>query len=95
MRRVLATGVAALLVAGLTAGPARAAGKPLTMVFIVDGLRPDSVNPTDTPNLWRMRNEGVWFANSHSVVPTVTRGNATVIGSGALPARSGILGNAM
>jgi arylsulfatase A-like enzyme len=95
MRRFLAAGVAALLAAGLAAGPARAAGKPLTMVFIVDGLRPDSVNPTDTPNLWRMRNEGVWFANSHSVVPTVTRGNATVIGSGALPARSGILGNAM
>jgi predicted AlkP superfamily pyrophosphatase or phosphodiesterase len=54
------------------------------MVFVVDGLRPDSVNPTDTPNLWRMRDEGTWFANSHSVVPTVTRGNATVIGSGAL-----------
>ena len=95
MRRFLAAGLAALVAAGLLAGPARAAGKPLTMVFIVDGLRPDSVNPTDTPNLWRMRNEGVWFANSHSVVPTVTRGNATVIGSGALPARSGILGNAM
>jgi arylsulfatase A-like enzyme len=95
MRRFLAAGVAAVLAAGLLAGPARAAGKPLTMVFIVDGLRPDSVNPADTPNLWRMRNEGVWFANSHSVVPTVTRGNATVIGSGALPARSGILGNAM
>ena len=95
MRKVLAASVAALLAAGVLAGPAGAAGKPLTMVFVVDGLRPDSINATDTPNLWRMRNEGVFFANSHSVVPTVTRGNATVIGSGALPARSGILGNAM
>ena len=30
-----------------------------------------------------------------SINPTVTRGNATAIGSGAYPARSGILGNAM
>ena len=71
------------------------APKPLTIVFVVDGLRPDSVNPTDTPNLWRMENEGVRFANSHSIVPTVTRGNATVIGTGVFPTRSGILGNAM
>ena len=69
--------------------------KPLTIVFVVDGLRPDSINPTDTPNLYRLGQEGTRFSNSHSVVPTVTRGNATAIGRGAYPARSGILGNAM
>ena len=69
--------------------------KPLTLVFVVDGLRPDSINATDTPTLFRLQNEGTRFTNSHSIVPTVTRGNATVMGTGAYPARSGILGNAM
>ena len=69
--------------------------KPLTLVFVVDGLRPDSINATDTPTLFRLQNEGTRFSNSHSIVPTVTRGNATVMGTGAYPARSGILGNAM
>src|SRR5262249_28125167 len=49
----------------------------------------------DTPNLFRMSQEGTLFTNNHSIVPTVTRGNATGIGSGSQPAHSGILGNAM
>jgi predicted AlkP superfamily pyrophosphatase or phosphodiesterase len=89
--------VGALLLTGAAAAPAAAQTppKPLTIVFVVDGLRPDSINPTDTPNIYRLAQEGTRFSNSHSVVPTVTRGNATAIGSGAYPARSGILGNAM
>ena len=35
------------------------------------------------------------FTNNHSIVPTVTRGNATGIGSGGYPKSSGILGNSM
>ncbi len=89
----------AMTAAVLAAAPAAKAqdqtGKPLTIVFVVDGLRPDSINATDTPNLWRMSREGTLFTNNHSIVPTVTRGNATGIGSGSLPQHSGILGNAM
>ena len=64
------------------------------MVFIVDGLRPNSVNPTDTPNLWRMRDEGVWCeqplrrADGHA-----RQRDGDRVGRAA--ARSGILGNAM
>lgn len=70
--------------------PSKAA---LHIVLVLDGLRPDSINPRDTPNLHRLRTEGVTFANSHSVFPTVTRVNGTAIGSGSYPERNGIMGN--
>jgi arylsulfatase A-like enzyme len=65
----------------------------LHVVLVLDGLRPDSINATDTPNLYRLRTEGVSFANSHSVFPTVTGVNAAAIGSGSYPDRNGIVGN--
>jgi predicted AlkP superfamily pyrophosphatase or phosphodiesterase len=91
-RRTLALALALGVVAG--AGEPASAGKAtLNLVFVVDGLRPDSITAEETPNLFRLRNEGVNFLNGHSVFPTVTRVNATAIGSGAYPERNGILGN--
>jgi predicted AlkP superfamily pyrophosphatase or phosphodiesterase len=72
-------------------GPPSAA--TLHLVLVLDGLRPDSINAQDTPNLHRLRTEGVTFENSHAVFPTVTRVNATAIGSGTYPARNGMMGN--
>jgi arylsulfatase A-like enzyme len=75
-------------------GQQPAAGRAaLHIVLVLDGLRPDSINATDTPNLHRLRSEGVDFASSHSVFPTVTRVNATSIASGMYPDRHGIMGN--
>ena len=88
--------LAALLVVAAAAGPsppASAGRATLNIVLVLDGLRPDAITPEDTPNLWRLRQEGVNFTNSHSVFPTVTRVNATAIGTGTLPARNGIVGN--
>src|SRR5215470_5014210 len=65
----------------------------LNIVLVLDGLRPDAITPEETPNLWRLRQEGVNFTSSHSVFPTVTRVNATAIGTGALPGRNGVVGN--
>jgi arylsulfatase A-like enzyme len=65
------------------------------IVFVVDGLRPDSITPDDTPTLQRLRAEGVAFANSHAVFPTVTRVNAATLATGAQPGTSGIVGNQM
>src|SRR5258707_14394136 len=65
----------------------------LNMVLVLDGLRPDSITPEETPNLWRLRQEGVNFINGHSVFPTVTRANATAIGTGTYPDRNGMFGN--
>src|SRR5258708_2992206 len=73
--------------------PASAGRATLNIVLVLDGLRPDAITPAETPNLWRLRQEGVTFTNSHSVFPTVTRVNATAIGTGTLPGRNGVVGN--
>jgi arylsulfatase A-like enzyme len=67
----------------------------LVIVFVVDGLRPDSITPEDTPTLFRLRAEGVDFADSHAVFPTVTRVNAAALVTGTQPGTNGILGNQM
>jgi arylsulfatase A-like enzyme len=86
---------AVLLSAAALAAPAAEARAKLNMVFVLDGLRPDSITPQETPNLFRLRVGGVSYANSHSVVPTVTRVNSAAIGTGAAPNTNGIVGNAM
>ena len=64
-------------------------------MFVLDGLRPDAINPGDTPTLFRLRQEGVYYLNSHAVFPTVTRVNAAAIGTGAYPGTNGIVSNVM
>src|SRR5262249_5917451 len=74
--------------------PAGGAGRAsLNIVVVLDGLRPDAITPEETPNLWRLRQDGVNFTRSHSVFPTVTRVNATAIATGTLPGRNGVVGN--
>jgi hypothetical protein len=66
-RRLLALTVA-LVVALATPLAAAPPGKArLTLVFVLDGLRPDSINAEDTPTLHRLRAEGVSFEQSHAV----------------------------
>jgi arylsulfatase A-like enzyme len=72
-----------------------AAAPRLVLLLVVDGLRPDAITPEDTPALWRLRGEGVVFADSHAVFPTVTRVNAATLVTGAQPATHGIVGNEM
>jgi arylsulfatase A-like enzyme len=67
----------------------------LIAIFVVDGLRPDSINPKDTPTIDRLRTEGVDYINSHSTFPTSTRVNAATLVTGAYPVRHGIVGNSM
>src|SRR5262245_41922043 len=85
LARVVLRGALVLAVVAAAAPAALAGRATLNLVFVVDGLRPDAITPEDTPNLWRLRQEGINFSNSHSVFPTVTRVNATAIGSGAYP----------
>ena len=67
----------------------------LVAIFVVDGLRPDSINADDTPTIERLRREGVDYVNSHSVFPTSTRINAASLITGSYPSRHGIVGNSM
>jgi arylsulfatase A-like enzyme len=67
----------------------------MVLVVVLDGLRPDSIGPEDTPNLERLRREGVDFAASHAVFPTGTRVNAAAIATGTYPAANGFVGNSL
>jgi Type I phosphodiesterase / nucleotide pyrophosphatase len=65
------------------------------IVVVADGLRADAVNPTDAPTMWRLRNSGVSFANSHAVFPTFTTPNAAAIATGHFPGDTGDFSNAL
>ena len=67
----------------------------LALVFVLDGLRPDSITPSETPNLHALRGDGVAFSASHSVFPTVTRVNASSFVTGRYPTAHGIIGNSI
>ena len=67
----------------------------LILIVVMDGLRPDSINQEDAPTLFRLRQEGVNYINSHSVFPTVTRVNAAAISTGHYPGVNGLVSNSM
>jgi len=92
-RAVHLSALATLLLVAAAPLPAAAGRATLNIVLVLDGLRPDAVTPEETPNLWRLRQEGVNFTASHAVFPTVTRVNATAIGTGTWPGRNGVVGN--
>lgn len=83
-------GCAVALVAAQPNRPSR-----LIAIFVIDGLRPDSINASDTPILDRLRVQGVEYVNSHSIFPTSTRINAAALSTGTYPSRHGIVANSM
>jgi predicted AlkP superfamily pyrophosphatase or phosphodiesterase len=87
--------LALLTAAAACSGRAHVQPKRLIAIFVVDGLRPDSINPEDAPTLARLRTEGVDYVNSHSVFPTSTRINAASLATGSYPDTHGIVGNSM
>ena len=85
-----------LLSAGaIGCGSAERSDGERVLLIVVDGLRPDYVTPEWMPNLSSLRDEGFGGDDHHSVVPTVTRVNASSIVTGAYPHRHGITGNSM
>ena len=68
---------------GLLASAALWAGTPHNVVlFVPDALRGTLVDPDNTPTFARLRDEGVSFTNSHSLMPSVTTANASVFATG-------------
>jgi arylsulfatase A-like enzyme len=67
----------------------------LSIVFVLDGLRPDSINSVDTPNLFFLRETGVKMENGHAVFPTVTRVNSPSIATGYYPGTAGVVSNSI
>ncbi len=64
------------------------------ILFVWDGLRPDSVDRHNTPNLAKMRDVlGVNFTDNHAVFPTFTMMNASAFATGSYPGTHGFYGN--
>jgi predicted AlkP superfamily pyrophosphatase or phosphodiesterase len=84
-----------LLFAGMCVAKQPSKRPALAVVLVIDGLRPDSITPDVMPNLDRIKRNGVWYRNAHSVFPTVTRVNAASISTGTLPFHHGIVSNAL
>jgi arylsulfatase A-like enzyme len=91
-------GLAALTLLAVTAGGATLPDAPpparhRVVVFVWDGLRPDSISAANTPTLAAFRARGVDFARHHSVYPTLTMINAAALATGDYPDRHGFYGN--
>ena len=72
------------------------AGRPQpqrVIIFVWDGLRPDSVDTTNTPRLAAMAAQGVWFADNHATYPTFTMMNSASFATGNFPGATGFYGN--
>lgn len=64
------------------------------IIFVWDGLRPDSVTAQNTPNLAKLRDQqGVSFTDNHAVFPTFTMMNAAAFATGSYPGTHGFYGN--
>jgi len=88
-----------LIAIGCTTGPRWGGAPPpapaetRVILFVWDGLRPDSMSGDDTPNLVRLRDEGVLFEDQHAAFPTFTMINAAAFATGSYPGRTGFYGN--
>jgi hypothetical protein len=65
------------------------------IIFVADGLRYGSVNQTDAPTLYALRQLGVDFPNSHALFPTFTTPNAAAIATGHYMGDTGDFSNAL
>lgn len=63
------------------------------IIVVWDGLRPDVIDPADTPQLARLRSAGVDFTDNHSTYPTFTMTNSASFATGAFPDATGYYGN--
>ncbi len=66
----------------LAQGSAPSGGARNIIIFVADGLRSGSVNAAVAPTMVSVRNNGVYFSNSHSLFPTFTTANASAIATG-------------
>ena len=98
----LTMGIFLALVAGCmssTAPRGTAAATPhgnhRVIVFVWDGMRPDSISEGDTPRLAALAKRGTFFADNHASYPTFTMMNAAAFATGSFSGKSGFFGNSL
>src|SRR5262245_65908085 len=73
--------------------PAAAQSQRNLILFVPDGLRPNSVTPETAPALAAVRDKGVNFVNPHSLFPTFTMANASGMATGHFLGDTGAFSN--
>ncbi|MFF0223565.1 alkaline phosphatase family protein [Streptomyces sp. NPDC004629] len=68
---------------------------PLTLIAVIDGLRPAALNASTTPFLSRLAEEGCSYDHAVAAFPALTRTNAATLATGCHPGRTGVFGNRM
>jgi Type I phosphodiesterase / nucleotide pyrophosphatase len=63
------------------------------ILFVPDGLRALSVTPQSAPTMAAVRDQGVNFANPHSLFPTFTMANASGMSTGHFLGDTGVFSN--
>src|SRR5579863_5553459 len=80
--------------AAAAATQAKAADQPHNIIlFVPDGMRAMMVAPETAPTMAAIRDQGVNFANSHSLFPTFTMPNASAMSTGHFLGDTGVFSN--
>jgi hypothetical protein len=89
--------VLALLALALMAQPGSAQDhkRRNVILFVPDGLRSLSVTPQSAPTMAAVRDQGVHFANPHSLFPTFTMPNASAMATGHYLGDTGVFSNTL
>lgn len=90
-RRAIGTAVAAILCGFLAAQAPRTPRN--VILFVPDGLRALRVDDSTAPTMAALAREGVSFANSHAMFPTLTVPNGSALATGHYPGDTGLFGN--
>ena len=78
---------------GLQLGTAHAQAPRNLILFVPDGLRALMVTPQTAPTMAAIRDQGVNFANPHSLFPTFTMANASGLATGHFLGDTGTFSN--
>ncbi len=65
------------------------------VLLMCDGLSREWISPERTPNIWAMKQSGLWCADHRAVFPSVTRASAAAVATGYTPGNHGLHGNRM
>lgn len=79
--------------AAIAPAPVPAVAKHKNLVFVWDGMRPDSIDPVNTPTLYAMEQQGTYFNDNHSTYPTYTMANGAALATGGTIGTTGFNGN--
>src|SRR5882757_7958294 len=90
--KIALLGLFTAAVASLASAETVPARRVVLVVF--DGMRPDYVTAENSPNLWRLAQEGVFFNNHHPVYLSSTDVNGVALATGAYPGHSTVISNA-